>query len=73
MLETEHVVTEGPMLLDRKLTHGCVNKVTHSGRVADSWEGAVHVIAKGFRDSCRNIIDRGGAPHMHCLRLVEIE
>jgi len=44
----------------RKLTHGVINKVTKSGRVADTWNGAVNAIAEGLTNHCHNIINRDG-------------
>ena len=44
-----------------KLTHGLVQKVLKSGRVADQWLGAGREVAKRVDStSCHGIIDRNG-------------
>jgi len=43
-----------------KLTHGTLTRTTSSGRVADTWTGALTEIAKRLKASCHNIIIRGG-------------
>jgi hypothetical protein len=42
------------------MTHGGIQKVTSSGRVAESWNGAIAEIEKRIEDSCRNLVIRGG-------------
>lgn len=52
------------MLVDvfpRKLTHGIVQKVLRSGRVAEQWLGGTKEVAKRVVGStCYDIIDRNG-------------
>jgi len=42
------------------LTHGPLQKQTHSGRTAEFWSGALREIENRMRDSCRNLVIRGG-------------
>jgi hypothetical protein len=42
------------------MTHGGIQKVTSSGRVAESWHGAIAEIESRMNDSCRNLVIRGG-------------
>ena len=46
----------------KKLTHGPCHRHTSTGRVAETWDGALRVIEKslGSGSSCHNLIDRDG-------------
>lgn len=47
--------------LNSKLTHGVVQKVLRSGRVAEQWIGATKEVAKRVNNTaCHDIIDRNG-------------
>ena len=50
--------------LRSKLTHGLVQKVLRSGRVADSWIGAAKEVAKRVSSTTvqGGVIDRNGMP-----------
>ncbi len=47
-------------LVYRKLTHGCVEKHTASGRVAERWVGAVSELDNRLSVGGHNVVDRGG-------------
>jgi hypothetical protein len=45
----------------RKLTHGVVQKILRSGRVAEQWLGGTREVAKRVQgNTCTDIIDRNG-------------
>ena len=44
----------------KSLTHGPVVRTTSSGRVADTWPGAVKEISTRIKDHCRNLTNREG-------------
>lgn len=47
--------------LHSQLTHGVVQKVLRSGRVAEQWLGATKEVAKRVNSTaCHDIIDRNG-------------
>ena len=49
----------------RTLTHGTVQKVMRTGRVAEQWQGGTCEVAKRVSASaCHGIIDRNG----ECMR-----
>ncbi len=46
--------------MSRRLTHGHFERRTLSGRVAESWDGAVEEILSRMRDHGKNLVNRGG-------------
>ena len=48
----------------RQLTHGMIQKLTNSGRVADCWEGATVEMSKRLGSSSHNLIDRQGMTYL---------
>jgi hypothetical protein len=44
----------------RKLTHGCIESYTLSGRVCDRWEGFVNELTNRINAGGKNIVNRGG-------------
>ena len=49
------------ILLHRQLTHGVIQKLTSSGRIADIWEGATAEISKRLGNASHNLVDRQGS------------
>ena len=44
----------------KKLTHGPIVRTTSSGRIADTWHGALKEISSRIKDHCRNLTNREG-------------
>lgn len=57
--------------MNSKLTHGVVQKVLRSGRVAEQWLGATKEVAKRVNSTaCHDIIDRNGT-RPYLINIVE--
>lgn len=48
------------LCLFSRLTHGSFEHITHSGRVAERWNGAIHEFQKRFDAGGHNLVNRGG-------------